>query len=335
MALLTRFETPAALRDFPLGSPFYDQWSGKVSELLGEFERPGAAGPEPAPGGTPVGGFFNPQVHDHRPVAERVLVWMGFPRHLLITHRDDRQRAFELGEARGADERSTQKEYFEWRVTREGERIKKVTFVTETEMYWQAMFDFNPDRVLELYRTLVDPAITMDQITSTIGTTRRYNPLNDWNTSRGIVHYIVESPANTLEAAIGLAKGSVGSIPGRHVRDNYEINGGAPTSADPRVFIDVDDIARKNLWVTFAEAIGLYMIAWDDTGWTKPDGSPVGNYWKIVRGQPGAALRLEYEVPAAEGFDVSDIKIGGRPIRFGGHLAEHITVSVVGRAALP
>jgi hypothetical protein len=336
MPLLTRFDTPAALRDFPPGSAFYDRWSEAVSRLLGNVEIPGAAGPEPAPIGTPVGGFFNPHLHDgHTPVAERVLVWMGFPRDLLITHRDDRQRAFELGEARGVTERNTQVEYFEWRVTREGERIKKVTFVTETERYWQEMFDFDPDRVLELYQTLVDPAITMDQITTRVGATRRYNPLNDWNTSRGIVHYIVDSPQNTLEAAVGLVKGSVGGVRGRHVRDNYEITGGATTSADPRVFIDVEDIARKNLWVTFAEAIGLYMIAWDDTGWTKPDGSPVGNYWKIVRGRRGAALRLEYEVPAAEGFDVSDIKIGGRPIRFGGHLAEHITVSVVGRAALP
>jgi len=332
MPLLSRFETPAALRDFPAGSPFYDRWSEKVSELLGAVELPGAAGPEPAPDGTSVGGFFNPHLHDHNPVAERALVWMGFPRELLITHRDDRQRAFELGEARGVTERNTQVEYFEWRTTRVGERIKKVTFVTETERYWQAMFDFDPDRVLELYQTLVDPAITMAQITQTDG---RYNPVNDFNTSKGIVHYIVNSPQNTLEAAIGLVQNSVGRVPGRHVRDNYEINGGARTSADPRVFIDVDDLARKNLWVTFAEAVGLYMIAWDDTGWTKPDGSPVGNYWKIVRGQPGAALRLEYEVPAAEGFDVSDIKIGGRPIRFGGHLAEHITVSVVGLAALP
>jgi hypothetical protein len=31
---------------------------------------------------------------------------------------------------------------------------------------------------------------------------------------------------------------------------------------------------------------------------------------------------------------VSDIKIGGRPIRFGGHLAEHITVTAVGGAGV-
>ena len=331
MPLLTRFDTPAALRDFPLGSAFYDRWSEKVDELMGRDRFPGSAGPEPAPIGTPVGEFFNPHRHDVNPIAERSLVWMGFPRELLIDNRDNRQLAFESGDTRSATERTTQVEYLEWRVTREGDRIKKVTFVTETKEYWEVMFAFDRNRVLDLYRTLVDPSITMAQITDSAG---RYNMLNEWNTSRGIVHLIGISPANTLAAAIGLAQGSVGSPGARHVRDGYEITSFAPTSADPRVGIDIDDLARKGLSVTAAEAVGLYMVAWDDTGWTKPDGSPVGNYWRVVRGHPGAALRLEYEVPAAERFDVSDIKIGGRPIRFGGHLAEHITVTVVGRAGV-
>lgn len=332
MALLTRFETPAALRDFPLGSPFYDRWHERVDGMLGPAASAGSAGPEPSPIGVSVGEFFNAHRHNVNPIAERVLVWMGFPRELLIANRDQRQRAFELGDTRSATETRTQVEYLEWQVTRDGDRIKKLTLVTETPEYWQAMFDFDRDRVLALYRLLVDPAITMAQITRPDGT---YNPRNGWNTSKGIVHYIVDSPANTLGAAIGLAQGSVGLGGVRHVRDNYELtNPFARTSADPRVGLDVNDLARKGLSVTGAEAIGLYMIAWDDTGWTKPDGSPVGNYWRIVRGQPGAALRLEYEVPASEGFYVSDIKIGGRPIKFGGHLAEHVTVMLVGRAGL-
>ena len=57
MPLLTRFDTPAALRDFPLGSAFYDRWSEKVDELMGRDRFPGSAGPEPAPIGTPVGEF--------------------------------------------------------------------------------------------------------------------------------------------------------------------------------------------------------------------------------------------------------------------------------------
>jgi hypothetical protein len=46
------------------------------------------------------------------------------------------------------------------------------------------------------------------------------------------------------------------------------------------------------------------------------------------------AVRLEYEVPASEGFVVGDIRIGGRPIEFGGQLAEHVTVMAAGIAGV-
>jgi hypothetical protein len=72
---------------------------------------------------------------------------------------------------------------------------------------------------------------------------------------------------------------------------------------------------------------GLYMLGWDDSGWTKPNGDPVDDYWQVDRGVRGAALRVTYEVPERAGFQVGDILIGGRPIEFGGHIAEHITMS--------
>ena len=87
--------------------------------------------------------------------------------------------------------------------------------------------------------------------------------------------------------------------------------------------------------MTFAEPIGVYIGGWDDTGFTKPDGSPAGDYWRVVRpegalGPP--ALRVEYEVPKGEGFIVGDISIGGRRIEYGGQIAEHVTVLVNGSA---
>ncbi|MBD0372656.1 MAG: hypothetical protein ICV60_17560 [Pyrinomonadaceae bacterium] len=320
MPLLTQFDTPGSLRDFPAGSAFYGRWHDVINGMLGATPTPGSGG---------VGELYNPHVTNVNVVGERLLVWMGFPRGLLLANRDNRQQAFELGDKRSATERNTQVEYLEWQMTKEGGKIKKVTFVTETPEYWQTMFTFDRNRVLSLYRELVNPSITMADITDAGGS---YNPLNAWNTTKGIVHYIVVSPANTLSAAIGLAKDSVTLGRATHAQDNYELSPGAQTSADPRVQTDVNMLARKGLSVTGREPIGLYMVAWDDTGWTKPDGSPVGNYWRIPRGRPGAALRLEYEVPASEGFFVSDIRIGGRPITHGGHLAEHVTVMLGGIA---
>ena len=39
-----------------------------------------------------------------------------------------------------------------------------------------------------------------------------------------------------------------------------------------------------------------------------------------------------YEVPAAKGFVVGDIKIGGRPIEFGAQIADFIRIKLTGLA---
>jgi hypothetical protein len=258
---------------------------------------------------------------------------MGFPRQLLTTdHPHGRREAFSKGETRGATipgGRSTQVEYLEWFTQRdERGRVTKVTFTTETPEYWGTLFQSpgGPERVLELYQQLLgNPAIALSDITDASG---NYDPLNAWNTARGIIHYIVDTPANTLGAALGLAGLAV---TGFMVSDSFQTSNDVPTSADPRVVIDVGGLMRKGLQITGAEPIGLYIAGWDDTGWVKPDGAPVGDYWQVVR-PPGAsgppALRLVYEVPPDEGFVVGDIRIGGRPIEFGGQIAEHLTVVI-------
>lgn len=335
MPLLTRFDTPGGLRDFPEGQTLEDwlnTWHNFINNLLGTEEIIGSLGPDPSTDPRRFGEFYNQHVHDVNPVGERAMVWMGFPRPLILKHRDKRQTAFELSDTRDTTREglSTQQEYMEWHVTRDKASggIKKVTFTTETEAYWSELFKFNKERVLQLYRDLVSTEVTMPDLLDG----DEYMPLNKWNTTDGIVHYIVQNLPNTLEAAVGVVQGSI-NVGERHFHDNYErVMSPPPTSADPRLQLDVNALARKGLSVTGSEPIGLYISAWDDTGWTKCDGSPVGNYWRVVRGRPGAALRLEYEVPEEEGFLVSDIKIGGRPIRHGGHLAEHLTVMFGGLA---
>jgi hypothetical protein len=44
--------------------------------------------------------------------------------------------------------------------------------------------------------------------------------------------------------------------------------------------------------------------------------------------------RLVVEVPRAAGRTLSDLKVGGVPVRYGGQIAECITVKLVGGAAL-
>ncbi len=318
MALLTRFDTPAFLADVPAGSAFYNQWSAFVSRLIG--------GTTPGTGG---GAFYDPTITDVTVAGEKQLVWMGFPRdRILPASRDNKMAAYIMADS-VPDTRQWQNEYFEWRVDCDKKgKISRLTFVTETPEYFDQLWAFDRSAVVNIYRTLVSPAVTEADLRTGGGS---YNKFNIWNTTKGIVHYI--QAINTLGAAVGLSTGSVNVSPPH--RDNYEAEPGlstAFTSVDPRVSFDVNMLSRKGLYVSFKNPPGLYIAGWDDSGFTKPNGTPAGNYWRIVRGSPGTVMRLIYEVPAAEGFVVGDMKIGGRPVEYGGQVAEHITVTIGGIA---
>lgn len=329
MALLPRFDTPASLRDLPAGSAFYQQWHDYIAGKIA------AASP-----GAPAGEFYDPSETNVAPAAQHALTWMGFPRNQLVAaFRDNPRQAFASTEADAR--RPLQDEYFEWFVTRNAAgKITRVVFVAETPEYWELLARVDRARLVALYRELVSPAVQEADLFVPVGSPvidwsveftpgpgQVYNRKNRWNTTDGIVHYIQR--INTLNAALGLAQGSV--RPGAP-RDNYEMPQTPATNVDPRVAMDVGALARKGLSITLAEPIGLYIAGWDDTGFSQPNGRPAGDYWRILRGAPGAALRVQYEVPAGAGFVVGDLRIGGRPIEFGGQIAEHITVRLTGSA---
>lgn len=333
MALLARFDTPASLRDLPAGSSFYDAWHNFIALRL-----------NPSTSGTNGGEFYDASQTDVNIAGEHAVLWMAFPRDVLMPSRDDRTAAFIAADRRpGGDvgHRDVQNEYCEWRVARNAAgKITKVTFTTETPEYWEQLWTVDRARVVALYQSLVDPAVVEADLHMG-GTYRRRNR---WNDADGIVHLI--QSINTLEAALGLAQGSTDTPapfftgvpppmpPVPSARDNYEMPPQPDTSVDPRVFYDVAALVRKPLSVTLREPIGLYIAGYDDTGWTKPDGSPVDDYWTIVRGNPGQILRLEYQVPPGTGFVVGDIRIGGRRIEWGGQIAEHVTVMIAGVAGV-
>ena len=318
MPLLARFDTPARVRDVPAGSPFYDAWSNWISGRIGA-----------AVAGDESGGFYDPTRTPSTVAGEKSLTWTGFPRDLVHTaNRDNRRQAFEDADD-FPNSRREQNEYFEWQVTKNAAgKITKVIFVTELPEYYEELWKVDPDAVVGIYRNLVSPAVTRADLENAGGS---YDRRNDWNTTKGIVHYI--QSINTLGAAIGLAKGAVTSaVP---YRDNFEATPGLHaqrTAVDPRVSHDVHMLVRKGLYVTLKDPVGLYIVGWNDSGITRPDGRPAGNYWRIVRGVPGMVMRLEYEVPRGQGFVVGDLKIGGRRIEFGGQLADQITVSLAGTA---
>jgi hypothetical protein len=108
--------------------------------------------------------------------------------------------------------------------------------------------------------------------------------------------------------------------------------GGANRNSDPTIAATVNALARQGAMITLANPVGLYMDHIDLTGWEIPGGIAPQDCVQIVRGQPRLIERFVVEVPGGE-FDVSDIRIGGFPIAFGGQIAECITVKLVGAAA--
>lgn len=321
MALITKYDTPASLRDVPEGSSFYDLWHEFVNGVV-------SASP-----GSP---WIDPVLVDPDIVTVRTLSWIGFPRATLtVGRRDDRAQGFVDAEEAGSEEagwRPRQFEYFEWYTSRDAAgKVTKVAFSTETPQYFEKLAEVDKDRVVQLYCEHVDPAVQWDELVNAAGT---YDRHNRWTTTDGIMHYV--NGINELNQAIGLAQLGASATfvnlvdPGLPpARDNFEfLTQLGVNAADDYIVREVAALGRSGFDITVHEPVGLYIDGWDDTGWTKPDGSPVGDYWRITRGRPGAVLRLEYEVPYEEGFVVGDILIGGRPVLHGGQLAEHMTSSL-------
>jgi hypothetical protein len=299
-----RFSTPGNLKDVGDESAFYDQWHHKVSKFVVEATEVSGRG-----------AYINPALRNQRRDHERAITWTGLSRPLLQDHRDDRRKAYELAENRDA-----QIEYLEWHVEKKNDKISRVTFTTETPEYWNLLAELHPEVVLGLYQRYVSTDVTHKDLFSENDT---YFPKNKWNTTHGIMHYVMR--INSMNDLLGVSQEIE---PSQHAHDGFDaLPYSRATGADARINFDIWAMSRQGLQVSADNPPGLYMLGWDDSGWTKPNGDPVDDYWQVDRGVRGAALRVTYEVPEGAGFQVGDILIGGRPIEFGGHIAEHITMS--------
>jgi hypothetical protein len=258
-----------------------------------------------------------------------------------------------------------QVEYCEWHVERDRQSgaITKIIFTSEPPEYWMAMFgqsmdaggnvggDFkfpgSPELVLDLYRKLVSPEIKPEDLLVKkafdgpaghykVGD---YNPYNPWNTVLGIMHLC--APPNTLPAEIQL---------GADATVLYGVNGTEPIvqpdalicaagyggpnrNSDPTIGGSVNALARLGAMVTLINPVGLYMDHIDTSGWELPKGIAARDCISIVRGSPGRIERLVVAAPPDSGVTMSDLKIAGVPVQYGGQIAECITVKLVGGAA--
>jgi hypothetical protein len=259
-------------------------------------------------------------------------------------------------------------EYCEWRVERDPETssIQSVTFTSEPPELWFALFGnrvpgdlpkyhFSGDRkaLITRYEKFVGQRVQLEDLVApgniyVPGSKSQfyaekggYNIFNKWNTKYGIVHLC--ALPNFLIGEIELA--AAGSILRNNAAGHLLVEpesliccaqtGNPNRNSDPTIIASVNAAARLGAYVTLKDPIGIYMDHIDLSGWECSDKKSVADCIHIVRGSPGMIERLVVEVPKDRNITVSDITIGGEPIRYGGQIAECITVKIIGVAHIP
>lgn len=326
---MTQFDPPGFVKDLNPGQR--QQWSDWISA---QMDQVAAGEPDRYDFDAPRPRFFNPLVTAPAAGAvEKDITWKAFPRIVELESASDAER-WAAAEA----SRDVQDEYCEWSVTRDpaSQKITRVTFTSEGPEYWLFLAAVNLPKVVELYKSHVDPSVKAQDLVDSQG---NYNPRNRWNrdTRTGAMHLIQHN--NTLGAEIELAAGAsnVRRRGGQILTDERELitcgkYGAKERHSDPHIGAEVNALARADAAVTLANPIGLCIAGLNTAGWQTPDGSDPQNYWKITRGTPQKALRAVYEVPADAAFKVGDITINGQPVQFGAQIADFISIKLTGLA---
>jgi hypothetical protein len=266
--------------------------------------------------------FIDPLVRDLGN-DRRVISWAAFPIALLKTM--TRKKALEKADDPHTG-RSVQDEYLEWFVQRDNNgEIIGIDFTCEGPEYWAFLSQaLTQQAFVQLYK-IANPNASAQALFDANGT---YNPLNEFNTSKGIMHLI--HGANTLGAEIDIVAQSTmhrnkpNVVNCTRCHDTDKIGDGNRRS-DPTIASGVNQLALDGRAVTIADPVGLYISRLDTTGWKTPDNSDPQALFRITRGTPG--VRARFEVPANK-FKISDVKIGNEPIKFAGQVAEHIFIQV-------
>ena len=336
--------------------------------------------------------YYNPLKTDVATGVSAPIAWTAFPNRILLnfpTATFDQQMGYAEGvhddgtfgpppdvggqPYRPTGPRGWQDEYCEWISTRDmSGKITTVDFTCENPDYWYALWNVSPQRVLALYRQLVDPAVQLKDLFLRDAKNKpvidratgfaAYNALNKWNNQpsagqkTGAAHLI--SPPNTLFAEIYL--GAAGTLlrqkGGTPVTDPDELircsQYGAPgRNSDPHIGSEVNKIiAGGGVVASLQDPVGLYLQTPDFSGYSLPADpklpadADVAECWNVMRGRKKGAgdnidfiLHARFEIPkrwkdAGVSFTVGDIQLNGNPIRFGAQITQTFQVALRGFA---
>jgi hypothetical protein len=234
-----------------------------------------------------------------------------------------------------------QDEYNEWTVMKNNQgKITKIIFTSEPPEYYQFLWD-DPYQVgqektrrllLKLYRERCENKLV--KLTD-LAEGGNYNWYNKWN-NQYCVH--MQQRNNTLSAQVNIAARSSIVRRGRNgqvitdarVLIDCAKYGDPRRQSDPSIGYAANLFVRQNRFITLQNPVGLYMTGLDTAGWSTPDDTDPQKFWNVVKGVKNAdhtkamIARAEFAVPAGKKYTVSEIEIGGIPIRFGAEVAAHI-----------
>ena len=323
---IDRFSPPGNLTDFndALAVAWSDFISSQIDKEVDELLSNSGIQPQ----------FYNPSKLDVSSTPAPIS-WPAFPGVLKATFGDDPEKMFQEGE-----DRDNQDEYLEWSVIRENGKIKRVMFTCEGPEYWAFIAKKDPKLLVDLYTKIAGKPVPKKDLLSPGGT---YRPRNKWNLQFAV--HLIQS-ANNLGAEINIAaQATVLRRNAEHnpITDPIELIecsqfGVKERNSDPHIGDVVNQKARAGCSVALDNPIGLYIASLPkpaDLKWKKPDGTQVGDYWKLERGDTNHIVRAVYEVPAGEksngkAFVVGDITIEGTPITFGGQIANALRIKLTG-----
>ena len=330
---LNQFDPPANNGDFARKPALAKKWSATMSKnfdsgVKNVNETLAAHG-----GGTCQ--FYNPVTHGltDLDLAPADITWNGFPRKFL-GNGPGIPPDFATAEAPvPAGQARIQDEYLEWHVIMNpAGKITAVQFTCEGYDYYEFLGQEAPNILLSLYQKFISPAVKRSDLFS--GT--KYNKLNHWNTRDGAMH--LTQSANNLFAEVFL--GAQATVRRKNTA-GVEVTsadtlcecagfGDNKRNSDPAIGAGVNALARQGRMITLANPVGLYIDHVDDSSFRLPDGSATTGWFRILRGTPGHTLRAVFTPPAGSAFTVSDVKIGGVAVRFGGQIAQKITMKLTG-----
>jgi hypothetical protein len=212
--------------------------------------------------------------------------------------------------------RGWQDEYCEWAVTRNtAGQITRIDFTCENPEYWNSLWLIDPNKVVELYQSILGkPQITLADlslsgVTNPITQGPVYNPLNKWNSgtvsndSQGGAIHLTSTP-NTLQTEIGLAtaasvqRNNPSGSTGNTVWPSSKYNtllcdaqyGQKNRNSDPNIGGTVNNLVNGVLTnnvaqvATLADPPGLYIQLPNFQTYKTPDGTDPSSFWTIVRG---------------------------------------------------